>query len=372
MMNQRYFRVSLLITGCCLLLTSVAAAVPDQSAFQQMLDRLVDNSKTKTPGAILAVLTPTAEFSVASGNAVLDPDTDMLPGDMLRIASMTKTFLATVVLKLAEEDKLILDDTISTYILSAAGPLANAETATIRNLLNMTSGIFEYYDNDDYLAAVAVRKPRDPWTADHIIKTYVYKQPGASSPGKLYRYTNSNSLLLEMIVQRETSTTLAAQMRKIIFDPLKMNNTFMEMAETRPGGFGGLLVRGYDTGKTPPKDITEQNDALGLGDGGLISDALGVAKFLRALFKDKTILNDDSLRQMRTIGYKGKDYGLGLEVKTSSTYGTSWGHSGKSAGFQSEMRYYPDKDWALVILTNEENSNSDIIDSILDESLSLL
>jgi D-alanyl-D-alanine carboxypeptidase len=373
-MSRRFLQVFLLFTSCCLLLSSAAAAVPDHSAFQQMLDSLVANSKTKTPGAVIAVLTPTAEFSVASGKAVLgatdlDPGTNMQPGDMLRIASMTKTFLATVVLKLAEENKLKLDDKISVYLPAAAGSSGNGETATVRNLLNMTSGIFEYYDNEAYLAAVADRKPRDAWSAEEIITKYVYGQPGPFEPGLSFKYTNSNSLLLEMIVRQVTNDTLAAQMRRIIFDPLKLANIFMEMAETRPGGFGGLLVRGYDTGQTPRKDITEQNDALGLGDGGLISDALGIARFLRVLFKDKTILNENSLGQMKTIGYSGKEYGLGLEVKTSRIYGTSWGHSGKSAGFQSEMRYYPDKDLALVILTNEENSDSDIIDTILAESL---
>ncbi len=373
-MSRSFLRVFLLFTGCCLLLPSAAAAVPEQSAFQQMLDSLVANSKTKTPGAVLAVLTPTAEFSVASGKAVLgatdlDPGTNMQSGDMLRIASMTKTFLATVVLKLAEENKLKLDDKISIYLPAASGSSGNGETATVRNLLNMTSGIFEYYDNSAYLAAVAARQPRDAWTANEIITKYVYGQPGTFRPGLEFKYTNTNSLLLEMIVRQVTSSTLAAQMRRIIFDPLKMANIFMEMAETRSGGFGGLLVRGYDTGQTPRKDITEQNDALGLGDGGLISDAPGIARFLRALFKDKTILNADSLTQMKTIGFTGKEYGLGLEVKQSSTYGTSWGHSGKSAGFQSEMRYYPGRDLALVILTNEENSGSDMIELILAESL---
>ena len=342
-----------------------------EAELQKMLDKAVTGSTTQTPGAVLLLSTASAQYAVASGKSNVSSDTAMKATDMLRIASMTKTFLSTVILKLSEEGKLNLDDTVAKHLPETAAKIANGQTATIRQLLNMTSGIFEYYDNPDYLKAVETRPARQAWTPEEVI-AYTYGQSAYFSPGTQFKYTNSNYILLEMIVNKVSSATLASEMRRIIFTPLGMYNTFMEMAETRAGGFGGLLVRGYDTTKNPAADITEQNDSLGLGDGGLISDAQGIDTFLRALFKQKTLLNDNSLAQMKTIGIAGKDYGLGLEIKISSDYGTNWGHSGKSAGFQGEMRYFPDKDTTFVILTNEENSDSTIIDDVFKGSMNLL
>ena len=342
-----------------------------QAKLQDILDKAIVNAPTKTPGAVLLVSTPSEQAVVASGKSNVVVDSAMSSGDMLRIASMTKTFVAAVVLKLAEEGKLDLNETVSRYVPDITARIANGQSATVRNLLNMTSGMFEYYDNPAYLSAVETRPARQAWTAEEVI-AYAYDQSAYFSPGVNFKYTNTNYLLLELIVNRVSASTLAAEMRRILFMPLAMDNTFMEMKETKSGGFGGLLVRGYSTSQTPFKDITEQNDSLGLGDGGLISDAPGVAKFLRALFKQKSILNDNSLVQMKTSGFAGKDYGLGLEVKSSTTYGPNWGHGGKSAGFQSDMRYYPDKDLVVVILTNEENSDSGFIDQVTKDTLSSL
>jgi D-alanyl-D-alanine carboxypeptidase len=342
-----------------------------EAELQKMLDNAITTSKTKTPGAVLLVSTSSTRYVVAGGQSILSSATAMKAADMLRIASMTKSFVSTVILKLREEGKLNLDDTVAKHLPETAAKIANGQTATIRQLLNMSSGIFEYYDNPDYLKAVETRPSRQAWTPEEVI-AYVYGQSAYFSPGTQFKYTNSNYILLEMIVNKVSNATLASEMRRIIFTPLGMDNTFMEMAETRAGGFGGLLVRGYDTTQNPAADITEKNDSLGLGDGGLISDAQGLDTFLRALFKQKTLLNEDSLSLMKTIGISGKEYGLGLEVKISSDYGTNWGHSGKTAGFQGEMRYFPDKDTTFAILTNEENSDSTFIDDVFKSSMRLL
>ena len=342
-----------------------------EAELQKMLDKAITDSTTHIPGAVLLLSTSSAQYVVAGGKSNLSSATAMKATDMLRIASMTKTFLSTVILKLREEGKLNLDDTVAKHLPETASKIANGQTATIRQLLNMSSGIFEYYDNPDYLKAVETRPSRQAWTPEEVI-AYVYGQSAYFSPGTQFKYTNSNYILLEMIVNKVSNATLASEMRRIIFTPLGMDNTFMEMAETRAGGFGGLLVRGYDTTQNPAADITEKNDSLGLGDGGLISDVQGIDTFLRALFKKKTLLNEDSLSQMKTIGISGKEYGLGLEVKISSDYGTNWGHSGKTAGFQGEMRYFPDKDTTFAILTNEENSNSTFIDDVFKSSMRLL
>lgn len=334
---------------------------------QQLLDKAIANSATGTPGAVLLIRTPEFEFAGASGMADLKNMTRMQPTDMLRIASMTKPFVSTVILKLCEAGKLDLDDPMQQYLPKESQRIENGDTVTIRQLLSMTSGIADY-DNPRYAEALEKHPPQNPWTPEEILEC-VYDEQSDFEPGAEFSYCNTNYVILQMIIEKISGASLASEIRRLIFDPLAIRNTFMEMREPRQGGFGGLLVRGYTTEETPAEDLTEENDSLGLGDGGLISDTQGLAVFLDALFDKRTLLDKESLKQMTTV--LGEDYGLGLEI-IETDVGVSWGHEGKTVGFQSLMRYLPEKQTIFVVLTNEENDNSDFRGELFWESLKLV
>jgi D-alanyl-D-alanine carboxypeptidase len=354
---------------------------PILEKLQQLLDDAVTNSGI--PGAVMIVRTASAACIVASGVSNIKTKTPMKPSDMLRIASMSKTFASTVLLKLSEEGKLSLDDTIGKYLDSATmDMITNGTEITIRQLLSMTSGIYEYYNNDDYFDAVEERESTDKWTPEEILP-YIQGKPASFPPGQGWEYSNTNYILLDMIVEKISGTSLAAEMRRIIHTPLNLENIFTELQESREGGFGGLMVRGYDCSEDPPVDITEENDALGLGDGGLISDVSGLAGFLFGLFKDKRILSQDSLDLMAGFGNyvdlnaipsdqkaDAKDYGLALG-RTDTTWGELWGHDGKSAGFEGEMGYLVEKQVAFAVLMNAENSPKAPV-TLFEDSMKLL
>ena len=143
----------------------------------------------------------------------------------------------------------------------------------------------------------------------------------------------------------------------------------MEKYEFRAGGFGGLQVHGYEDGA----DVTEINDALGAGDGGLISDADGLARFLAALLRDKILLSPAALKAMQTLHPLSEDdgggYGLGIE-RLGTDYGDAWGHNGRSAGFQGDMIYFPERDLIFVLLTND--ADADMFDTVLERFIQLL
>ncbi len=290
----------------------------------------------------------------------------MTPYDKLRIASMTKTYVSVVVLKLCEEGKLNLDDKINKYLPNnIIYNIPYAQNITVKQLLGMTSGIKSYTEEDSYNNAVEDNPYRIPWKPYEIVK-YIYNAKPNFLPGKGWDYSNTNYILLEMIIENTTGNTLAKEMRRIIHTPLNLKNTFMEIQEPQKGGFGGLTVRGYSE---YGKDVTEIQDALGLADGGLVSSASDIADFLQALFLERKLLNTKYLSLMKTI-YKNEDYGLGLEY-IFTKYGTAWGHNGCSSGFSGEMLYIPDRKLIFVVLTNDEN-DSKISEIIFDKILKIL
>ncbi len=349
--NMVLLSLAIVITGCAGKEESHANdTVP---VVKQQLQSILDTSieETRTAGAVLLVQTPSFHWVGASGFADTAGKTLMKPDDKLRLASMTKTFVSVVILKLQEEGKLNLNDKIEAHLPAAIiGEITHGSEITIRQLLSMTSGIRGYTESDSYNDAVETNPYRKPWTAEEIL-TYSYSKEALFSPGDGWDYSNTNYVLLDLIVKHSCKTSLAVEIRRLILAPLRLRNTFMEIQEPGKEGFGGLVVRGYDNGE----DVTEIQDALGLGDGGLISDATDVAKFFTALFGDKSILNETSLGQMRDF-HKTEDYGLGLERRMTN-YGEAWGHSGGSWGFEGDMLFLPDKEVVIVILTNTEDTD---------------
>lgn len=332
-----------------------------ESSLQQILDQTVQSSETK--GVVLLIDTPAVQWTGASGYANAADQTPIKTSDVLRIASMTKTFTAATLLKLIEEGKLGLDDKISAHLSeSIVSRIANGSEITVRQLMAMTSGVKNYTDLDTFNDATE-GNPSHTWTPEEVI-TYVYDVAADFAPGAGWNYSNSNCILMELIVKQVTGSTLAAEMRRLILDPIGLKNAFMEIQEPREGGFGGLLVRGYEDGT----DVTEHNDGLGLGDGGLISDAWGLKVFLEKLLKDKTLLNSGSLNSMMTF-HETEDYGLCLE-RRNTDYGVAYGHNGASGGFQGDMIYLPDRQVIFVFMSN--TIGTDLFDTLFKKCMSLL
>ena len=353
----------------CLVDEKIAnAATTSTTALKHQLQKILDKSLEDTDGTgvVCLIKTPSFQWGGSSGFADYSKKRPMKTTDMLRLASMTKTFVSVVVQKLAEEGKLNLDDKIKKHLPhKVTTRIPYGSKITIRQLLNMTSGIKSYTENDVYNDTVESNPYRSAWTPEEIVR-YIYNKKAVFPPGKGWDYSNTNYILLDMIVKKAAGTLLATEMRRVIHAPLKLNNTFMEIQEKRSEGFNGLTVRGYDENG---KDVTEIQDGFGLGDGGLISDANGVAKFFQALFIDRIILSPVSLKQMKNFSLKG-NYGLGLE-RVETTFGDAWGHSGSSFGFSGEMLYLPGRKIIFVILTNDEN-DSNISDIVFIKSIKLL
>ncbi|MBK9746127.1 MAG: beta-lactamase family protein [Chloroflexi bacterium] len=338
------------ITLLCLVITLLLCVAPLTAQDTNILDAIVTSYADKTdPAVAVQVTTPDGVWSAAGGSVDGRRAADV--NDRFRIGSMSKTFVAVVALLLAEDGVIALDDPAATYLpAEVVANVENADQVTLRQLLSMRSGISDYLETDEFWSVVET-EPDHAWTAAEAI-TYAYDLPAMFEPDTDYYYSNSNYILLQLILEAVTSQPLHALVRERILDPLGMADTYTQFFENAPAG--GTLVDGWEDwfGDSDLDNVTAINDGWGLGDGALISTVGDLTTFYRALLADQTLLNADSMRTLLDFrpDDTGDGYSLGL-AEWATDYGSAWGHSGAVLGFVSIGFYLPDADVTVMVLS---------------------
>ncbi|HEY9673986.1 MAG TPA: serine hydrolase domain-containing protein [Waterburya sp.] len=332
------------------------APISQQDTLNQKLQQILDNQVAQgVPGVTMYIRKANGwTWSGASGFSNVEKHTPMKASDRFRIMSITKSFVATVVLQLAQEGKLGkqgLDTTIDKLLpANIANRIPNRNLIKVRHLLNHTSGLFNYVDNERY-----ERETFSEGTLDNVIDWAFGKgsKPPAFAPGTRYEYCDTNAIIAELIVQHVTGNPLAVETRRRILTPLKLKNTYMERIEK--GSLAGTgFVHGYNvtTNKDRTrltKDVTDSGDVVGTGDGGLISNAEDLARFAAGLFHSGTLLNQKFFNQMVNFN----DHHVGLGVFEELAPGMRiWGHSGRWHGYSAQMYFLPDNNLAAAAMAN--------------------
>ena len=336
---------------------SVAASLKEQ--LQNILDTSIAHSRT--PGAVLLVSNPNIGINiVASGFADKARKIPMTVSNNFRIASMSKTFLAVTLLRLIEEGDFNLDDKVADLLPDTidVNRIPNGNKVTIRELLQMRSGIPNYVNFDSYSELIQSMTGKK-WTPQVCIKL-IYDMKPLFAPGKKYEYSNTNFLLLQLVVENKTGGSYAHSIRSKLLAPLNMNHTFIETQESDDTHY--LATRGYSVEEGQLVDVTDYNDGWGLADGGIISTATDMNILVRALLKDKTLLSAKSLHEMLSFI---DDYGLGIwreDINDESAIS----HNGLTSGFQGQYYYFPERKLTVILLTN--NFDTDIIPDVISKT----
>jgi len=337
------------------------------SKLQHIIDEAVFSQNI--PGAILYLAAPQGTWELAAGFANKETQKMMNPRDRFRIASISKVFVATAVLQLVDEEKITLDDTLRDWLpAQISDRLPNHNIITIRQLLNHTSGLADYLDTEEFTEATTSRDPQQVWTPQEAI-SYIYNLDPLLPPGKKHSYSNTNYILLEIIVEQVTGHKLHQELRSRLLNPLGLKDTFTEAREHLPGGF----VEGYEDidGDGNPEPCNHLNVGLGLGDGGLISNGRDVATFAQTLFASDRLLTPETFQEMLTWVDDGQDGGYGLGVsRWDSDWGEAWGHTGSMDGFLSSLWYIPAAEIIAVALTNDSDRAAP--DEIVEGALGLI
>jgi len=353
----------LLLMAWALIGISVSFAQDDLD--NDLRDLLNDYMDENEPAVVLYLNYDGEEALVGRGLADLASETPVREQDLFRLASISKVFTASVVLQLVAEGKMELDNPIADYLPDElVKHIANAEVATVRQVLQMTSGIYNYTDTDAYYDAIDA-DPLHEWTAAETL-TLIYDEEPDFAPGEDYYYSNSNYNLAQIAIESVTGNSLAKELEARIFAPLGMDSCYLETPEV----FAENIVRGYELNDEDNlDDVTEINDGTGLGDGGIVCSASDLGRFLPSLMNGK-LLDDAMLDEMfdTVDDGEGGEYGLGIAY-SEGDFGVEIWHDGASSGFQSYMTYLPDEDLTLVILTNY--LDSEIITDLSYDALAL-
>ncbi|HEY9378417.1 MAG TPA: serine hydrolase domain-containing protein, partial [Jiangellaceae bacterium] len=328
---------------------------PDEQ-LQQLLDQW--RQRADVAAVTLAVDGPgRSRLVTASGTEERDGETPATAGAQFRVASITKLFIATVVLQLVEEGKLRLDDQVAAYVPG----FRHASSVTIRQLLNHTSGIPDYTRTEHFHEGLLENRDR-VWSTDEML-ALVANVRRDFAPGTDYLYCNTGYLLLGSVIDTITGSTWAAEIRRRILDPLRLRHTYVAGAEPVPGG----VLPGYadadmdgdvdnvDAGGPWPSLETTEGPA-----GAIVSTAADLAVFADALFRGK-LLRPNTLRQMVAAGPhhpRNANYGLGVEISRPDYRLTVWGHGGFTLGFKSALWYVPEHDVIVVVLANDAGANT--------------
>ena len=295
--------------------------------------------------------------------------------DRFGVGSITKTFVATVILKLVGEGKLDLDKTPQDYLdLEIIRAVPNTGTATLRQLLNHQSGIPTWEFQKDW-----IRKGR----GDQMELGYIWGKaetlefctgdllPATNQPGQRYSYSNTNYTILGLIIEAVTGNNAAAEIRSRLLDPLGLENTFLESFEDIPGGYVHHYhyatptfqeVAGVHRGFSEVRPYLVESTAGNLSPewtaGGIVTSASDLVRWAQAL-RDGELLTPEMHREALTYYAPDKPrggrnqylQGISRSEKFYQDY-TALGHGGGTLGFSAGMYWLEDTDIVVVLLTN--------------------
>jgi len=339
-------RMSLSVLAVAGLVACARDDVPVERRLQEALDAGL--TRCEVHGAAAAVIFPDgAVWQGASG--VSHPDVEMSPDMSFAIGSITKNMVAALVLQLAEEGRLSLEDPISTWL----PPYPHVSGAiTVRQLLNHTSGLFMFWDNQEIWDDL-IRDRTRVFTPEEVLG---YLKEPEFEPGEGYRYSNTNYLLAAMIVAEVTGSTLAAEMRQRFWSPLGLESARLPLEEPYPENLAHVWGDNYDRDGSI-RDITflprASHDSTAYGSGGVFMTAPDLARWTDALFRGE-VLEPSSLAEMRA--FAAGSYGLGLGRLGRKTGGVRWarseGHGGGNIGTTAYMVHLPDHGVSLAVMVN--------------------
>ncbi|WP_327675105.1 serine hydrolase domain-containing protein [Kitasatospora sp. NBC_00458] len=280
------------------------------------------------PGIIASARTGQQSWTTAIGTADTTTGQPRSPRERFRIGSVTKMFVATVILQLQAEGRLDLDDTVEKWLPGVVSGNGNDGSAiTIRQLLNHTSGLTAY-DDDPGMAALLftpqfLTHRYDTYTPEQLVRIAV-SHPPVFAPGAKREYSNTNYVLAGMIVTEATGRPYAAEIERRIIGPLGLDGTSVPgTATTVPRPHARAYSKLFG-GSATPVDTTELNPSMAGAAGGIISTTEDLTRFLSALMRGR-LLPQAELDEMLTTEGPG---GLGISGGRLSCGVEVWGHDG--------------------------------------------
>lgn len=289
------------------------------------------------------------------------------PEMIFGIGSITKIFVAVLILQLNEENYLTLDEPISTWLdKNVLADVANAENVTVRYLLSHYSGIPSWEDQHSWIHDARGKrvKPEKIWLPQENLDYIRGKKP-LCAPGEAFHYSNSNFTLLGLLIEKLTYNSLEEELYKRIINPLLLKSTSLESVASLENQYSSKRFHRLDPHfikkagvsdcfKIEPNnilDVSAINLSVEWAAGGIVSTAQDVVNFILAL-RNGELLNPKSMKEMQQwMPADNAEMGLSL-FRMDTDYGTAIGHGGNVLGASACVWWYEKTHCALAILTN--------------------
>jgi len=341
----------------------LALLIFNQVAFPQTprLQSLLDSLRTAGgfPGLSFSMVDKDEQLVYTSGYNDKEKKTLLRPSDRLMQGSVGKTYVAAIALKLIREGKFSLDDKVSDYLggYDWYDRVPNAADITVRMIMNHSSGVMRYEFKEKFTQDLTA-SPGKVWKPEELL-SYILGEQGAFKAGEGWEYSDSNYILLGMILEKITGVKYYELLQKNILQPFQLTNTLPSDARYLKN-----LSQGYAGAQNEfgGKDKVIQEDGLFIINpqfewtgGGIYSTTGDLAKWGKLLYEGKVV--DTSLMLSSAVPAKlGRDtrYGLGVIIRPTSLR-IAYGHSGFFPGYMTELLYFPGEQVCAAIQCNSSD-----------------
>ncbi|WGJ83933.1 serine hydrolase domain-containing protein [Gordonia sp. SMJS1] len=319
------------------------------AAFQKAIDDT--RAAGNLPGVIARVISPAGTWTGTSGVRAAGGDDPIQTADHTRIGSLTKTMTATLLLQLVQEGRVSLDDRIDRFV-----PDAPNGSATLRQVADMTSGIPSYTASESFDRKFFA-DPESVWTPTELVDT-AKALPPSFPPGQGWEYSNTNYVLLGLVIEKVLAKPIGEVFADRIFTPLGMDES------SWPGGsveipdphLDGLTDQGQPDGQTV--DSTRRNPSFASTAGAVISTVDDLQTWGEALFTGQGVLNPptqqlrrDSILTSPPPNTATSGYGIGIGNRDGW-----WGHDGDFPGYNTSLFHNYDSDTTIIIVINTDDA----------------
>ncbi|MEV4939195.1 serine hydrolase domain-containing protein [Streptomyces zaomyceticus] len=311
------------------------------------LDRTIEDVRKQAgiPGVVVGLWMPgKGEYVRATGVADTVTGRPMRTDGYVRIGSETKTFTVTALLKLVDDGRIGLDDPISRYVHG----VPKGDRITLRQLAEMRSGLFPYTSDEDFVHDL-LSDPQRSFTPREVL-AYGFEHKNTFEPGARFEYSNTNLVLLGLVVEKVTGQRLQDFVRNRVLRPAHLRHTLFpegaEFPEPHPHGYTDQTLDGTVA------DATDWNPSWAWAAGAMISDLHDLHRWARVVATGELLSPETQAQRLRTLptGHPGTSYGLGI-FETNG-----WiGHNGSIPGYETVTVYLPSQRATLVLMINTDS-----------------
>ncbi|MCW5559810.1 MAG: beta-lactamase family protein [Verrucomicrobiae bacterium] len=325
-----------------------ANEAPAANQWQAALNQI--RTTAVVAGATAAIITSNGVWVGTSGYADRVARTQTEPQMRFCVGGISKSFAAATLLQLAEEGRLSLDDPLKKWLPDF---LHVPNTITLRQVLDHTSGIYDYFDSADWEQRMLAR-PGDPLTLEEL---FAYVGDPYFSPGIAFHYSSTGYLLLGLVIEKVTGHRVMEEYRQRFIKPLGLSSIYMRQAEPATGD--SPHPYSYFNPSGTEKDISSTPDAayfscIGAA-GGLFSSVEDIARWTHALWSG-SLLSPRSYREMIAWNPVGGDEKYGFAVWSQDTdRGEFYVHSGHVPGYRVFAGYSPTLNATVVLAFNSDH-----------------